>query len=100
MPTIKRGNMKLPWINESKPFQGVHDPFYNTTAWKRFRAGYIKRHPLCVKCEEVGVIMSANIIDHIQPIQDGGAKFDESNLQSLCASCHNKKSVNKRWGNK
>jgi hypothetical protein len=30
-------------------------------------------------------------VDHIVPLQDGGAPFDLSNLQSLCRPCHNRK---------
>ena len=31
-------------------------------------------------------------MDHIKPVTKGGAKFDESNLQTLCNSCHATKS--------
>ena len=31
------------------------------------------------------------VTDHIKPIIDGGAKFDLSNLQSLCHRHHNRK---------
>ncbi|MBR1439474.1 MAG: HNH endonuclease [Synergistaceae bacterium] len=31
------------------------------------------------------------LVDHIIPIEDGGAVFDLSNFQSLCSACHKKK---------
>lgn len=30
-------------------------------------------------------------VDHIEPISEGGNKFDESNLRTLCAECHREK---------
>jgi 5-methylcytosine-specific restriction protein A len=32
-------------------------------------------------------------VDHVQPIKEGGARFDAANLQSLCVSCHNAKTA-------
>lgn len=32
--------------------------------------------------------MLADLVDHIVPITEGGAVFEESNLQALCYSCH------------
>lgn len=32
-------------------------------------------------------------VDHITPISDGGHPFDESNLQTLCAECHEAKTA-------
>jgi 5-methylcytosine-specific restriction endonuclease McrA len=30
-------------------------------------------------------------VDHIKGLRDGGAPYDLSNLQTLCGSCHAKK---------
>ena len=42
------------------------------------------------------------MVDHIVPINKGGAKLDIGNLQSLCNLCHNRKSGREahgmRWG--
>jgi 5-methylcytosine-specific restriction endonuclease McrA len=53
---------------------------------------YLEQHPLCVECQRVGKITPATVVDHITPINTGGARFDFNNLQGLCAHCHNKKS--------
>lgn len=37
------------------------------------------------------MVKPADVVDHIVPIKKGGAELDESNLQPLCHSCHNKK---------
>ena len=42
------------------------------------------------------------MVDHIIPIKQGGAKYDQSNLQSLCWACHSRKSAEEgsRWNTK
>lgn len=42
--------------------------------------------PLCNMCNGIGAH-----IDHIVPLRAGGAPYDQANLQTLCASCHSKK---------
>jgi len=52
-------------------------------------------------CKKVGRKVPANHIDHIIPISRGGAPLDLANLQSLCLSCHNRKTnMMDRGGNK
>lgn len=58
---------------------------YNTKRWKMLRRRRLFLDPLC-KC---GVI--ATDVDHITPIEEGGEPYDLANTQSLCASCHGKK---------
>ena len=65
--------------------------FYGSARWRRLRDYFIARHPLCAECLKNGVITPAVIVDHIVPIAEGGAELDESNLQSLCPACHNRK---------
>lgn len=43
--------------------------------------------PLCVKCEELGVVREAVERDHIIPLHKGGQDVPE-NTQGLCADCH------------
>jgi HNH endonuclease. len=38
------------------------------------------------------VIKEGRDVDHIQPIRLGGEVYDLDNLQTLCKSCHNRKS--------
>jgi 5-methylcytosine-specific restriction protein A len=35
-------------------------------------------------------------LDHIKPIRLGGEMYDIENLQSLCKSCHGRKSAKER----
>ena len=57
--------------------------------WKRIRARYVLRHPLCERCLKEGRLTSVEEVHHILPISQGG-DHRESNLMSLCQSCHMK----------
>lgn len=67
------------------------DPFYSSTRWKKFRAYYKKRHPLCELCLEQGLVVATQVVDHVVPIKDGGKKLSSDNVQALCRKCHAKK---------
>lgn len=54
--------------------------------WQKFRAWYLSRHPVCKGCDR-----AANEVDHIQPLNSGGEKYDLENLQPLCKPCHSRK---------
>ena len=74
--------------------------FYNSKAWKTAKARHLKIEPLCRECKKKGLLVRATVVDHIVPIKQGGALLDEGNLQSLCWSCHSRKSAKEgsRWG--
>jgi 5-methylcytosine-specific restriction protein A len=69
------------------------DKFYNTQRWKKLRAFYRKRHPLCEECQKEGRVTPSVIVDHVNPIKEGGSPLDWDNLQALCWSCHSKKTL-------
>lgn len=84
---------------EKKPFEGranKNREFYVSSAWRKARKRYISLHPICSACGRA----IATVVDHIIPINQGGAPLDERNFQSLCASCHNKKSGHEARGNR
>ena len=56
-------------------------------SWKRTRDRYIAAHPLCEKCASHGRVTPTQEVHHIQPLSQGGSNT-ESNLMSLCTSCH------------
>lgn len=57
--------------------------------WQRIRARYVKAHPLCERCLAEGRLTPVEEVHHILPVNRGGSNAD-SNLMSLCRSCHNK----------
>lgn len=69
--------------------------FYLTYPWKKFSRQYRLDNPSCASCGE-----PAWCVDHIVPIEAGGAVWNLDNLQSLCRRCHNRKSQDeyrRRW---
>jgi 5-methylcytosine-specific restriction protein A len=69
---------------------------YESADWRRLRAIYLKRNPLCEVCYAKSRIMPAVICDHKVEIKDGGAKLDMENVTAMCPSCHNKKTAQER----
>jgi len=66
------------------------DGFYKTARWRKFRAYYLRIHPLCVECESHGRITAAVILDHIKPYKthpELGVEW--GNVRPLCRTCHN-----------
>ena len=68
--------------------------FYQSLQWRKLRQYHITRNPLCTQCTKSGLTVVADVVDHIIEIRDDPTKrLDSENLQSLCHSCHNNKTV-------
>jgi len=101
MPTAPK-KVNRPWVTKRKPFE-MSTPtrkVYQSYKWRVFSKRYKENNPLCVKCEAKGLTTAAAVTDHIVRVADGGSVFDETNLQSLCESCHNSKSGKEAHGYK
>jgi len=61
--------------------------------WRRYRRWYLDQHPVCKLCGK-----GATEVDHIRPLAHGGAKYELDNLQSLCKSCHSRKTSAEKTG--
>lgn len=73
--------------------------------WAKARAGYLRKHPLCVNCKLNQRTVAANTVDHIiahrmKEAIDSGDEMRiavaralfwdaENNWASLCGHCHN-----------
>jgi 5-methylcytosine-specific restriction enzyme A len=68
--------------------------------WRRLRALYLQRNPLCVVCESDGRCTPATVVDHIKPIaEEPELRLVESNLRSLCKHHHDQHTARTRgWG--
>jgi 5-methylcytosine-specific restriction endonuclease McrA len=67
---------------------------YTTAQWRTIRAKVLARD--CLRCRSCGIVCSASAhVDHILPLEDGGSD-DEGNLQTLCRSCHGRKTRNEQ----
>ena len=99
MPYNRKARLKWHAQNDKKPFVGYknkNSKFYNSSAWRKLRAWYIRNNPSCERCLEIGIVVDGKYVDHIEPINPGGAKLDQSNLQTLCTSCNARKTARDR----
>ncbi len=65
--------------------------------WEKVRRMHLRREPLCRACRAEDRLQPAVEVDHIVPLGKGGTGTTE-NLQSLCKSCHSKKTAREDGG--
>lgn len=62
---------------------------YDTKRWKALRLYHLGTEPLCRLCKQAERLVPAVVVDHIEPHKgDVNLFFDDTNLQSLCKTCH------------
>ena len=66
------------------------DPRYG---WKERRADQLILEPFCRECAKFGRRVMATDVDHIEPHRGNVQKFTQGPLQSLCHSCHSRKTM-------
>lgn len=77
--------------------QAEVDRLRSTTQWRRVRAMVLKAEPLCRDCAARGLTTPGAQVDHIAPLTDRpDLAYDLTNLQPLCAPCHNRKTGRER----
>lgn len=92
MPSINRKATPNPWSSHGKHDRPQPvDKRYYSRAWKKARAAFLAKHPLCVVCGEF-----ANVVDHRIPVRAGGPFWDSDNWQPMCISDHNAKSATEK----
>ena len=79
---------RKPWSHPGK--ESRHRRGYGRQHVK-LRAQLLQQEPLCRMCKAKGRLTPAAIADHIVPIAKGGAVHDITNLQPVCAECHQDK---------
>jgi len=81
--------------NRNKDWQHLYG-----SKWQKARWYYLRKHPLCEECLRNDITTPLidkkyqGVVDHIVP-HKGNVKlfWDRNNWQSLCTSCHNKKTA-------
>lgn len=81
-----------------KPRSAAWRRWYSLKVWTDdLRPGQLLREPFCRSCAARGVRTPAADVDHIRDHKGDWALFtDRSNLQSLCHSCHSRKTMAER----
>ncbi len=85
-PKRVRDYRKESATRRANAIDGPLDRFYSSARWQRLRNWFLRCNPICAHCGALG-----EIVDHVQPRRQGGAELDQTNLQTLCRSCHAKK---------
>lgn len=69
--------------------------WYSLPIWTDdLRPSQLMAEPWCRACAKRGVRTRATVVDHITPHRGDWARFtDRGNLQSLCKSCHDRKTA-------
>ncbi|NLC02720.1 MAG: HNH endonuclease [Tissierellia bacterium] len=85
---------------EYKPKQSKYKKLYSSTRWQQLRQYRLNTQPLCVECLKHNRYTPATVVDHMKP-HKGNEKlfYDLKNLQSMCKSCHDRKTAKEdgRW---
>ena len=67
---------------------------YDTDLWQRLRSEQLLADPWCAECAKHGRRVRATDVDHIVDHKGDPDLFaDPANLQSLCHSCHSRKTA-------
>ena len=80
---------------ESAPWHG----WYSLPVWTDdLRQAQLLREPFCQECDRRGLRTWATDVDHIRDHKGDWALFTaRDNLQSLCHSCHDRKTMREQW---
>ncbi len=100
----KRKEAKVKKTRDYDKIRGTRTERGYDNRWLKYSKAYRKRNPLCVYCENEGVVKLADCVDHIEPVSGPGDPlfWDKNNHQSLCNSHHSEKTAKEdgAFGNK
>ena len=82
------------------PDQHNHESqkLYNSKRWLGIRARQLKKQPWCEECLRANIYTAATDVDHIEPHRGDVTRFYKGPFQSLCKSCHSKKTAGEVLG--
>jgi 5-methylcytosine-specific restriction endonuclease McrA len=86
-----------PWQLKRQPAPPManrsRNAFYHTTRWKKESTAFRKNHPLCARCEKIGLVEPSEMTDHIIPLELCEDPWDQTNWQALSKRCNNIKAA-------
>lgn len=90
-------------MNRSGARPSADEPRVYDSRWEKARTAYLLKHPLCVMCQQQGLIAASRVVDHkirhgLKDAIKSGNKaaisraqklfWDQSNWQALCKVHH------------
>jgi 5-methylcytosine-specific restriction enzyme A len=72
--------------------------FYASNRWRVTSERHRAKEPFCRECAKDGRVTLGKITDHITPLRQNGARWSESNLQTLCREHDQQKRNRERRG--
>ena len=83
---------KQPASQTEKDRHDHDNKVYGNTAWRKLRRIKLNNNPLCEICLSNDIVVPATQVDHIIPVsKQSELQYVYENLQSLCETCHSKK---------
>jgi len=76
----------VPLPRRKQDYQRLYD-----RRWQRRRAQWLSTHPWCEECMKQGIYTPATEVHHLIPHRGNIDLFLGSPLESLCKSCHSRK---------
>ena len=74
---------------------GSADKRWTGAKLQAWRLRILRAEPLCRHCAAKGLVVVAQEVDHIIPLEKGGT-YEDSNAQPLCIPCHQAKTAQDR----
>lgn len=67
--------------------------FYTSRKWRKCKRNYLSLHPVCERCDRLGIVKRAEIVHHKIYLDTPTYKNPEvslnfDNLEALCFDCH------------
>lgn len=85
----RRAKQNTLFKDTKRVISAPYNPMYHSAQWKKTRKDFLETHPYCVCCGS-----PATVVDHIKAHKGNDKDFNNIlNLQSMCASCHSKKTL-------
>lgn len=79
---------------QTSPEAAAARRLYADPRWVAASRRFLRRHPLCADCGELGGVEPATQVDHIERHRGDRRLFwDRSNWQALCQRCHSRKTA-------
>ena len=72
----------------------LRQKFYQSKRWRQLREYHLRSEPLCQECFKNDIIEAGHTVHHLIPIEQSPQLcLDPKNLETLCLSCHSKRTA-------